>query len=423
MSVAITFLLLMHVSFYCTSVLGMPAILVGTLFMVSKILDSITDLIAGFIIDRTQTRWGKGRPYEIFMLFLWLSTWLLFSCPVEFSMVAKSIWVFFMYTFMNSVCVTFLDGNNVVYMVRAFQTKEQQSKVTAFGSFITMAASMAFNIWFPTAMADVGTSPEGWSRLVGMIAIPLTAIGALRMLTIKERFNNEVDTSSEKLHIREVVNLVKVNPHAVVLFITSFLISLVTSMGVTDYYWHYIIGDLSLQGIAAAGTVLGVPLAFVMPAMRRKMGMKKMCVTGFIFSSVGYLLMFFANTNIPLVVTATIISTVGLVPWNMMFAMFVVDLAEYNQLKGLPRMEGTMGATFGFARKVGGAFGGFVMGVLLHIGGFAGDMETQSAAALMTIRISSGIVPLIAMIIVCVLLRMYTLDKDLPALHSGESVR
>lgn len=125
MSVAMTFLLLMHVSFYCTSVLGMPALLVGTLFMVSKILDSVTDLIAGFIIDRTQTRWGKGRPYEIFMVFLWLSTWLLFSCPVEFSMVAKSIWVFFMYTFMNSVCVTFLDGNNVVYMVRAFQTKEQ----------------------------------------------------------------------------------------------------------------------------------------------------------------------------------------------------------------------------------------------------------------------------------------------------------
>ena len=140
MSVAITALVLMHVSFYCTNVLEMPTILVGTLFMVSKILDSVTDLIAGFIIDRTQTRWGKGRPYEIFMVFLWLSTWLLFSCPAGFSMAAKSIWVFFMYTFMNSICVTFLDGNNVVYMVRAFKTKEQQSKVTAFGSFITMAA-------------------------------------------------------------------------------------------------------------------------------------------------------------------------------------------------------------------------------------------------------------------------------------------
>lgn len=69
-----------YATFYCTDVLQLAPALVGTLFMVSKIFDSFTDIVAGFIVDRTQTRWGKGRPYEIFMLFLWLSTWLLFSC-------------------------------------------------------------------------------------------------------------------------------------------------------------------------------------------------------------------------------------------------------------------------------------------------------------------------------------------------------
>ena len=238
------------------------------------------------------------------------------------------------------------------------------------------------------------------------------------MLTIKEQYNNEADTAPEKLHIREVPELVKKNRHAVILFIVSFLITLVTSMGVSDYYWHYIIGDLSLQGIAAAGTILGVPLAFVMPAMRRKLGMKGMCVSGMIFSAFGYLLMFLANANILLVVVATVIGSVGLVPWNMMFAMFVVDLADYNQIQGLSRMEGTMGATFGFAKKVGSAFGGFVMGILLHIGGFVSGMEVQTPTALMTIRISAGIVPLIAIIVICVLMRAYTLDKDLPKLHA-----
>ena len=62
--------------------------------MVSKMFDSVTDVLAGFIVDRTQTRWGKGRPYEIFMLFLWLSTWLLFSCPTSFATTAKCIWIF-----------------------------------------------------------------------------------------------------------------------------------------------------------------------------------------------------------------------------------------------------------------------------------------------------------------------------------------
>ena len=64
--------------------------------MVSKMFDSVTDVLAGFIVDRTQTRWGKGRPYEIFMLFLWFSTWLLFSCPTSFATTAKCIWIFCM---------------------------------------------------------------------------------------------------------------------------------------------------------------------------------------------------------------------------------------------------------------------------------------------------------------------------------------
>lgn len=419
-SVAITTLLLMQISFYCTDVLKMPAALVGTLFLFSKLFDAVTDVVAGFIIDRTQTKWGKGRPYEIFMVFLWLSTWLLFSCPPSFSMAAKSIWVFFMYTFMNAICVTFLDGNNVVYMIRAFKTKEQQAKVTAFSSFFTMAAAMVFNVLFPAAMAKAGTSPANWSSLIGTLAIPLTFVGVLRMLTIKEQYNNEADTSHEKLHVKDILVLAKENRHAVILLIASFLVSLVTGMGVTTYYWSHIIGNLSMMGIASLGSVLGVPLAFVMPLMRRKLGMKGMCVSGMILSGVGYLLMFIANANVGLVIVATVLSTVGLVPWNMMFPMFVVDLADYNESMNISRMEGTMGATFGFARKVGSAFGGFVLGILLQIGGFISGAEQQSAAALMTIRISAGIVPLIAMVVVCLMMRQYTLDKDLPALHDAK---
>ena len=60
-SVALSTLMLGYATFYCTDVLQLAPALVGTLFMVSKIFDSFTDIVAGFIVDRTQTRWGKGR--------------------------------------------------------------------------------------------------------------------------------------------------------------------------------------------------------------------------------------------------------------------------------------------------------------------------------------------------------------------------
>lgn len=110
-SVALSTLMLGYATFYCTDVLQLAPALVGTLFMVSKIFDSFTDIVAGFIVDRTQTRWGKGRPYEIFMLFLWLSTWLLFSCPTSFATAAKCIWIFCMYTDADSVEI-FINGKS-----------------------------------------------------------------------------------------------------------------------------------------------------------------------------------------------------------------------------------------------------------------------------------------------------------------------
>lgn len=63
-SVALSALVLGFVTIYCTDTLGLAPALVGTLFMVSKFVDGVTDVVAGFIIDRTQTRWGKGGPMK-----------------------------------------------------------------------------------------------------------------------------------------------------------------------------------------------------------------------------------------------------------------------------------------------------------------------------------------------------------------------
>ena len=67
-------LILMQVSFYATESAGLSIGLVSTLVLVSKLFDGITDLLAGFIIDKTKTRWGKARPYELFLIPTWILT-------------------------------------------------------------------------------------------------------------------------------------------------------------------------------------------------------------------------------------------------------------------------------------------------------------------------------------------------------------
>ena len=422
-SVALSTLMLGYVTFYCTDVLQLAPALVGTLFMVSKIFDSFTDIVAGFIVDRTQTRWGKGRPYEIFMLFLWLSTWLLFSCPTSFATAAKCIWIFCMYTFMNSICVTFLNANNVVYMVRAFENKEQQSKIVGYGSIFTMAGAMVFNVLFPTAMAKVGTDAVGWSRLVGMIAIPLTAIGMLRILTIPEKFTPVSEKNGEQTHLKDLLPLLKESRPVLIICMVRFVQNIATGLGVGTYYWQYVIGNLGMMGVASVVTILVLPLAFALPVLRKKFGMAGMAVIGILVGCIGYLATFFAGGNMVFVLVATLLGAAGAVPLNMMFNMFIADVADYNEWKGFKRMEGTMGSLTGLAGKIGNAFGGFLMGVLMSASGYVGGAAVQVDSAIMMIRVLASVAPLALMLVVAAILRLYTVDKQMPQIKQDLEAR
>ena len=80
-----------YFSVYMTDTLKIPAAAVSLILLASKVFDGVTDMVAGFIVDRTETKWGKARPYEIFIVGLWICTWLLFSCPESLSTTMKCV--------------------------------------------------------------------------------------------------------------------------------------------------------------------------------------------------------------------------------------------------------------------------------------------------------------------------------------------
>ncbi len=175
-SLASNVTVLSYITFYCTNILGMDSALVGTLLLASKVFDGVTDLVAGVLIDRTNTRWGKARPYEFAIFGVWISTVLLFSCP-ELGTVGKAIWLFTMYTFANSIFATLLNASEAVYLVRAFKYEDDRNKVVAInGTLITLFCAI-ISIIFPIMMGTLGTTRGGWTTMMLIIGIPLALIG------------------------------------------------------------------------------------------------------------------------------------------------------------------------------------------------------------------------------------------------------
>ena len=102
-----------YLLYYCTTVAGIETAAAVSILSVSKLIDGCTDILMGFIVDRTHTRFGKVRPYLLTMgLPLAVSVVMLFSVPQGLSVHGKLIWIFVCY---NLVTTVFYTALNVPY--------------------------------------------------------------------------------------------------------------------------------------------------------------------------------------------------------------------------------------------------------------------------------------------------------------------
>ena len=425
---AVTVIISGYLMLFCTDTLGMSAALVGTLMMVSKLFDGVTDLFAGFIVDNTNTRFGKGRPYEICIILEWICTVLLFFADDTWALPLKSVWVFIMYTFVYSIFNTMLNANQVPYMVRAFKgNRKVITKISSFGGIVSMFGSMIVSILFPrllgTLVTASGAGSSGWRKLILIFAIPLATLGILRFLIVKEDPSIDAAQSSQKIKLKEVIVMLKTNKYAWALAGVMGLFNLVVGLGAGSYYFTYIVGDIGMFGIVSALAVILLPVMIVFPALIKKFSVANLFEAGAILAIIGYALVFFAKDNtVPLMIGILLSQLISL-PLSYLLALCIMDLATYNEYKGLHRMEGTTGVISGFTSKSFGGIGTGLAGILLGAAGFvegaAGDISAQPDSALLMIRCLYSIIPLICMVLLFVFAMMFGgLEKKMPEIEA-----
>jgi Na+/melibiose symporter-like transporter len=134
-SIAVGSILLGYATYYATDFMGLSAATVGLVFMIAKIFDGFTDLVAGFLIDKTRTKWGKARPYEFALIGYWVSLVLLFSAP-KMGVSLSVIYLFTIYSMVNSIWGTLLSVNENVYLANALEDRSKSVTVIALTGFI-----------------------------------------------------------------------------------------------------------------------------------------------------------------------------------------------------------------------------------------------------------------------------------------------
>lgn len=415
-----------YLTVYCTDFLGLPGVLVGTILLVSNIIDAVTDLIAGFIIDNTHSRLGKGRPYEIGIIGMWICTALMFSGPTGASQAVKVAWVFFMYTFIFGVFNTLRGAGSTAYLIRAFDNdRTLVGQVGSYGGIVTTLGSMIVSLTFPRAMGAIATSSAGWSKLILMYSIPLCVLALGRFVFVKENPSIDAGAQHNKVTLKDVADVFTKNKYVWYYAAIQILFNTVLNMSVQTHYFKYIVGNTDALGILSIMGIMLLPAMLLMPIILKYLSVSRVIFFGGIFAIAGYALNFFAGDRVPLLMLAGILMACLQLPLSYLCAVLLMDLFNYNEYKGLARLEGTTNQlAHGMATQLGQGLGGFLLGVLLDLGGYItsedGAIVAQPGSALLMIRLMYSLIPIILIVGILIFSKFLgKLDEEMPEIEKA----
>ena len=217
--------------------------------------------------------------------------------------------------------------------------------------------------------------------------------------------------------------MLKTNKYILIIALMTFVFNFVCNMGVSVYYFTYVVGNVGLMGVLAAAQVISLPLALAFPKLIAKFSTINLMIAGFLISAAGYLLNAIAGANMALLTVGGILTGAGTVPASMLVGLVLIECGDYNEWKGIHRMDGTMGSINGLASKVGAAIGTGALGILLSAVGYSGDAANMPSAAITMIRLLYGIVPMILYLLTALTLKGYKLNKMMPQIKADNEAR
>lgn len=414
----VTAFLLMY--FY-TNVAGVNIKAVGTIMLVSRLLDGMSDIIFGRVLSHTQTKWGKCRPWLLRMVVpLPVSMLLLVTVP-QASEAVKLIYVFLTYNLCNTGFFTIF---GITYnSMNALLTRDQNGRATISITRIVFGfvGQIILNGISLPLMAKMGNTQHAW---IGMVAVYSILTGVCTWINFwgcREIDPGLGDGASEMQKVpflKEVGAVVKDKYWWMIFLVWTFL-TFYQTMNATAaaYYAQYVLEDLSTVGLlnTVENTVMLVGVLAV-PLFLKKFTRRQIGLTGVGVAILAQILVFLFPTNLNMLLVAGAIRGFGTAQLHALtFAMFS-DVVEHVQWRSHIRTEGMVFAASTFGMKIAAGVGQAAVSFLYDSAGFDGMAAVQTASAVEMIKLVYFFcAPICCIIIFCSFL-FYHLDREYPAI-------
>jgi len=406
--------LMFFLPFFYTDTFGLTAASVALMFGVVRIFDAFTDPIMGIIADRTNTRWGKFRPYILWLAVPYgLGIILMFTTP-GFNDAGKLIWAYVTYSFMMVIYTAIMIPYNSMIGVIS-PNPDQRTSVSSYKFVFAYAAGFSVQLLIIPMVEKlgIGNAARGYQLTMGIFAAISVIFLIISFLSVRERVKpNASQVSNLGNDLKDLFS----NKPWMILFVVSLASLIYIAIRSADiaYYFKYY---LELEG--QMGKFMAVGTAFVllgvMPTkwLSSILGKKKLFIFSLLIialSSFGFY--FVGPDDIFLIYALQIIFSLASGPTMPLLWSMLADTADYSEWKNNRRATGLVYSAATFAQKTGFALGGVIVMGLLSMYGFVAD-QPQTEESVLGIRMAISIIPGLIAILAAVLLLFYPLNDKL----------
>ena len=409
--------------FYYTDYAGVSAFAVGTIMMVSRLFDGVSDIIMGVIVDRTKSKYGKARPWILRMCIPFaISGVLLFSVPTSWTETPKLIYVFITYNLVSTVVYTAINVPYSALNALMTQNPYERSVLSIFRNLLATAGTLTINIFTLPLVEFFGNNALAWTKtffifgIIAIIAFLYTFWGTSERVKSVAQLQS---TENNDVPVLVGIKALFKNKYWIMMtgMLALFFLMYAINGGSTVYYAKDILGDKNLVGtINGIFNIVQICGMFFIAMMIKKFGKRNIFALGLVLDIIGMLILNYSNGAMSLIIISSIIRGLGNACGGATMWAMVSDTIDYGEWKTGYRTEGLVNSACSFGWKIGNGIGSALLGLILEAGGYVGTAITQTETALFSIEICFIWIPIAIYVIGLVIMSFYHLDKEFPAI-------
>jgi len=396
---------------FYTDTFGISAAAAGTIMLIARFWDMVSDPLMGIIADRTTTRWGKFRPYLLWMALPYsILAVLTFTTP-DLGATGKVIYAGTTYLLLMTV---FTAINLPYSSLGAVMTSDSYERaglnsyrfIFAFvGQFIVTGTALYLANYF-----GKGNMARGYQYTLTLFAVISFILFMVTFRTTRERV---APPATQKQDLKEDLKNLFRNRPWVILFlvgIVSFIMFALQNLSIAYYFKYYVGKEQSVQLFNVIGTValiLGIPFS---KPLSKRFGKRNVYMASSLLSGLFFILLYIpGNENIYAVYILNVLAKFTYAPAVPLLWTMLADTADYSEWKFGRRATGLTFSAATFAQKAGWGIGGALAGWMLALFQFVPNAE-QTATSLLGIKLMISVVPGILYMSCAIFLWFYAID-------------